>query len=629
MHLPVSIRIGEYYDDALYWGNAYQIMNGHWLGTYTQMTLAKGSGFPLFLVANSVLGIPVTLSISLLYLFACGLITNTLRDLGLNKYLVLIIFVVILFHPELLPTIIIRDTIYPALSLIILSGMIKLVLAPLPQDRQLARVVPYGLVFGFFWLTREDGIWIVPGLLFLLFIKILQLKNQHLPIKDIFYRFTCFSLAATAFVSLIALINYHNYGKFEVVDFKGTAFSQAVKSLNSVDVGEDLPYLPVSRDKRREIYKVSPSFLQLKDYLEDNAKARESSSCIYFSWTCGDIAGAWFVWVLRDAVASIGYYDSPMRAAQFYNNITKEIEVACDIGIIKCKMNNLIPLMPNITLTQLEAFPEKTVDALKLAMVQLPVRTVDGSSMEPLDQLQKARHFLGNPRTMLAPSEQSKQITKLSGWIYPTNPTNRDWIVLNCLMNGTKIKREIARVSSPDIAKGFKNPNANYQRFSISVSGNEDCSISTESLPSEILPINALLEKQGTGINIGKNGTLHLHIEHIFQPDDYSANYLPLKIKNSLANLYKLIIPVIVLLGTLTYIIYLIFTVVRRTPITDIFIVSTMMWCLFFSRIALLILVDISSFPAINWLYMAAAFPILCLASFLSLQLMFVSKIKS
>jgi hypothetical protein len=130
MHLPVSIYTIADYDDALFWGNAYQIVKGHWLGPYTQMTLAKGPGFPLFLAANAVLGIPVTLLIALLYLFACGLIANTLRGLGLNRYLVLSIFVVILFHPALFPLRIIRDNIYPALSLIIISGVIRLVFAP-------------------------------------------------------------------------------------------------------------------------------------------------------------------------------------------------------------------------------------------------------------------------------------------------------------------------------------------------------------------------------------------------------------------------------------------------------------------------------------------------------------------
>ncbi|MFZ2397429.1 MAG: hypothetical protein WAW31_01950 [Smithella sp.] len=612
MHLPVSIYTGAGHDDALFWQNAYHIVSGKWLDAYNQMTLAKGPGFPLFLAANAVLGIPVTLLIALLYLFACSLIANTLRDLGLNKYLVLTIFVVILFHPELFPTRIIRDNIYPALSLIIISGVIRLVFAPLQKDQRLVSVVPYGLVFGFFWVTREEGIWIVPGLLLLLFIKVLQLKKQNLPFADVFYRFAWFLSVAAIFVGLIASINYHNYGKFEVVDFKGKAFSHVLKSLNSVDVGHDLPNLPVSFNKRQEIYKISPSFSQLKDYLEDKGKGWTSHGCKFYPWTCGDYAGGWFMWALRDAVADKGYYKNPVIAAEFYKSITRDIEKACSNGFIKCKTNP-VPFMPNITMMQLKKIPQKIVQTLKLAMVQLPVPATGGPSLDPLDQLQKARFFLGRPLTTLALSEQK---TELRGWFYSANC---DWIAMDCLVDGKKIRREVQRLNSPDIADHFKNPNANFQRFSISVSGDEDCSISTYSSALNNFQIKSLLEKQKTELSLGRNGTLYF--DEISQTKDYSRQKIFLDIKNSLANLYKLIIPVLVLLGVFAYFFYLISTCIKKVPITDIFVASTMMWCLFFSRILLLVLVDISSFPAINDLYMSAAFPILCLAAFLSLQL--------
>jgi hypothetical protein len=621
MNLPVSIYTGAVHDDALFWGHAYQIVKGDWLGAYSKMTLAKGPGFPLFLAANAVLGIPITLLIALLYLLACALIANTLRELGLSRYLVLIIFVVILFHPALFPIRIIRDNIYPALSLIIIAGVIRLVFAPSPQDQRLVNAVPYGLVFGFFWITREEGIWIMPGLFVLLFLKALQLKKQNLPIKGVFYRFACFSLIATLFVSLIALINYQKYGKFEVVDFKGKAYSQAVKSLNSVDIGPDLPYVPVSLAKRQEIYKVSPTFSQLKDYFEDKGKGWTKFGCAIYPTTCGDYAGGWFAWALRDAVAGKGYYDSPVRAAEFYNNITKEIETACDVDVIKCKANP-VPLMPNITMTQLKELPVKIIEALKLAMIQFPLQDTGGPSREPLDQLQRVRLILRSPLTTPAPSEQR---IELNGWYYSTN---RDWIGLNCSMNGTKIKRHVDRISSPDIAEHFKDPNANFQRFSISVPGNEDCGISTDASPSINFPITALLEKQKSGFKVGENGTLF--VDQILQTKNYSKMQdLALKFKNLLANLYKSIIPILVLSGAFAYLVYLIFIFSRRAPISDIFIISTMMWCLFFSRIVLLVLIDISSFPAINSLYMSAAFPILCLAALLSLQLFFGKKIKS
>jgi hypothetical protein len=623
MHLPVSLRTGSIHDDALYWGNAHQIVKGHWLGEYGQMTLAKGPGFPLFLAINAILGIPVTLSVALLYLFSCLLITNTLYKTGLNKYLVLTIFIVILLHPEVFPTIIIRDNIYPALSLIMISGVIQFLFAPPEQEFKLSRILPYGLVLGLFWITREEGIWIVPGLLCLLFLKALQLKKQNAAIKSIFYRFAYFLLIATLFVSLIASINYFKYGKFEVVDFKGQAFSQALKSLNSVDVGEDIAYLPVSSAKRQAIYKVSPSFSQLKDFFEYKGNMWAAFGCPIYPQTCGDYAGGWFMWALRDAVALQGYYKNSMLAAEFYNNISKEIETACDIGTIKCKTNP-VPFMPNITMAQLTQLPEKINQALKLVMVQLPLSPVmySGYSGEPLEQLQKVRRFLGNPRTTLALSEQT---TELTGWYYSVNPN--EWIVLNCsAVNKTKISRGVQRINSPDIAEKFQNPNANLQRFVISVPTNEDCSISVDILPSSNISVKALLEKQKTDISLGNNGILY--IDNIVQINDNIEHYLPLKLKNLLAHLYKLIIPILVLLGAVTYFIYLILTLIGKIAITDTFIVTTTIWCLLFTRIFLLVLVDISSFPAINNLYMLVAFPLLCIAAFLSLQLIVVNSTK-
>jgi hypothetical protein len=612
MHLPVSIYTGAIHDDALYWSNARLILGGHWLGDYSQMTLAKGAGFPLFLAINGLIGIPITLSIALFYLFACGLLAKTLRALDVNKYIVLILFFSILLHPALFPTHITRDNIYPALSLIILSEVIRLILMPQQQGQQLKRIITYGLAFGFFWITREEGIWIIPALLCVFLLKLLQLKQQKQAIKIFSYRFFVFLLSAIVFISFIGLTNYYKYGKFEVVDFKGAAYSQVLKSLNSVDVGQDLPYMPVSFAKRQAIYKISPSFAQLKDYLEDKTNIEATTDCALYSWACGDYAGEYFVWALRDAVANKGYYQTPVRAAEFYNNITKEIETACDNGIVKCKTNPL-PFMPNITLAQWQTVPEKISDAIKLAMVQLPIAATGGASQEPLDQLQRIRLFLGNPSTIFAPVEQR---TMLSGWFY--SPT-RDWIALNCSINGAVIKKEIDRIDSPDIAEKFKN--SNRQGFSIDVSDYDNCSITLENTPSTTVPIISLLEKPDNTLSLGNDGKLHIDL--ISQSYIFNGKYAPSKLKKLLAKLYKLAMPVLVILGILAYFIKLIIIIIKKEVITDIFIISTMTWCLFISRIFIIALMDISYFPAINVCYMSVAFPILCAAALLSLQLIF------
>src|SRR5690606_21676968 len=162
MNVPVSIYTLAGHDDALFMQNAYKILKGEWLGdAYTQMTLAKGPGYSLFLAVNAVIGIPITLSIALFYAFSCWLLSNTLIRLGLPAFVGLVLFTLMLFHPEILPTRIIRDNIYPGLSLIVFAAIIDLFLL---NQRRWFILFLYGGAIALFWLTREEGIWIIPAL---------------------------------------------------------------------------------------------------------------------------------------------------------------------------------------------------------------------------------------------------------------------------------------------------------------------------------------------------------------------------------------------------------------------------------------------------------------------------------
>ena len=112
LHLPVGILVGAMHDDALFWKNAQQIVGGNWLGqTYNQYILAKGAGYPLVEAVNYIVGLPITLTLGLVYLLTCFLIKDTLEKLNFNRYLVLIIFLLALYHPQIFPVRIIRDNI--------------------------------------------------------------------------------------------------------------------------------------------------------------------------------------------------------------------------------------------------------------------------------------------------------------------------------------------------------------------------------------------------------------------------------------------------------------------------------------------------------------------------------------
>jgi hypothetical protein len=192
-----------------------------------------------------------------------------------------------------------------------------------------SKMLFYGLIFGIFWCTREEGIWIIPSfLIILLSHAFLIYKNR--PLFKIYLKsFSIFIFCAMAFIWLICTINYLKYGVFQVVDFKGNEYSKALSNIYGVSVGEEKPFLAVPLVKRELLYSVSPAFGELRSYFENEGLGWTAHGCSWYPDTCGDYATGWFNWALRSAVASKGYYKSADAANNYYKRLNDEIERAC------------------------------------------------------------------------------------------------------------------------------------------------------------------------------------------------------------------------------------------------------------------------------------------------------------
>lgn len=614
MHFPISIIAHNIHDDALYMSIGQHLSNGEWLGPYNQMTLAKGSGYPIFLAINKLIGIPITLSIAILHLASCWLIAISMKKLSIGTPLIFATYSIIVFHPTLLPLRILRENIYPSLTIMIVAGATILITTPYKKNEK--QYLPFfGIVLGFFWITREEGVWIIPGLSFLLLSKLYQLKHAHLPIKKFAQQIATFLTFACIPVLIVSFMNMYKYGKFENVEFKSTEFSKAVESLNSVQVGKRIPYIPVSREKRMAIYAISPSFNQLQDYFETNGTFWTKFGCQIYPQTCGDYAGGWFVWALRDAVAELGYYENPKKAAAFYQKITDEITAGCKKGLISCS-SNPIPYMPLASMTQLKELPEKFIKAIKMLLLQADVPYLDGPSAGNLFQLHSLRFFLGNPKTT---SSQNESIRQLSGWYYSPN---KDWIDLVCAPAGGEVIRSIPRQASQDIAKGFNDQSADRQRFSFTVAKDQNCKISSPTIKSQALGVE-IPSQNNRSFQIGDGS---LHFDSIMDSEDTTTFTRVLRFQKWLVTAYRLTIPTLAIVGALGYLFGIVRLVLGISGFSNLGLMATALWILLLSRIFLIILVDLSSFPAINTTYLSPAFPLLCLASTISIALFWEKK---
>ena len=156
-------------DDQLFIHQATSILQGDWLGNYNYLTLFKGPFYPLFIACIALTGIPLLTAQQLLYAAACLAVCLALVPLIRHKVFLVLLLAILLFNPmsvtNTVATRVLREGIYPALTLLSLAGAIGLVLRlEKPLKHRLIWMLLTGFALSAFWLTREERIWILPVL---------------------------------------------------------------------------------------------------------------------------------------------------------------------------------------------------------------------------------------------------------------------------------------------------------------------------------------------------------------------------------------------------------------------------------------------------------------------------------
>jgi hypothetical protein len=362
------------FDDEMFIRLARSLKAGAWLGPYDKFTLAKGMFYPLFICVASFATIPLKVAEQALYLAASALTAGLVRRRLGNNHLALVLFAVLAFNPVLWTVDlarVIREGLYVSLSLAVVALSVVISFPTEEQEREqekdrhgrkILHGIGFGSIAGAFWLTREEGVWLLPAVAFVFAIAgIGILRRDWIPKSEsgIFQRRSShfkaiampFGVALIAFLAtdgLVAGMNYRHYGVFETNEFKAKSFLRAYGALMRIRHDAWRRYIPFPKDARRHAYSVSPAARELAPFLDGTlGEEWRKETCKHVKITpCSEVSGGWFMWEFRDAVALAGQYGSAEEVLHFYDTLADEIDAACADGKIDCLFPRATMLPP-------------------------------------------------------------------------------------------------------------------------------------------------------------------------------------------------------------------------------------------------------------------------------------------
>ena len=419
---PVMIHMGQGYDDALFIRLGRNIASGQWLGPYNEVTLFKGPMYPVFLAGFSLTGIPFNIAQHCIYFFACLYLANVISRSCNSSTIGIVFFVIALCCPTYYSiTRVIREPLYTALTLFLVGCWIDLFLLGRPNQHRVVFSACVGVLFTVYYLTREEGIWILPSLAIIALGSLAVLDPAASTISTRSWRLCSRLLVVALFASLtaggIGLLNRAFYGRFVIIEMSDADFQKAMAALQRVGAPYERPYLPLPREARQLLYAESPLFATLKSVLDPSESENpwNNGVCRILPSTCGDIGGGWFMWALRDAAGKVGMHETPQKAAVFYRTLASEVGSVCETARLGCAPW-LPALLPAIPSSQWEKLPGAFLKAVSLPLFWPPrspiPRRLPVSDLASPDG-PEALEFLNRPYHVLADTDAPPQTKAL------------------------------------------------------------------------------------------------------------------------------------------------------------------------------------------------------------------------
>ncbi len=266
------------FDDALFVRQARFLGAGMWLGPYDNLTLAKGMFYPLFILASFVAGISLSMAEQVVYLGVSALTGRMVLRMSASRRLAFAVFVVLALNPVVWNwemDRVIREGLYISLSLAVVSLALAVGFPALRTGRPwrpLVLGVSLGLVLAAFWLTREEGPWILPALAVVVVASLISawwlpplwsMQGLRGSLRRVALPLAAAGLTFELAIGAVCTLNYIHYRLFITNEFKSAPFLRAYGALSRIKHDEWHRYVVFPEDARERAYSASPAAREL------------------------------------------------------------------------------------------------------------------------------------------------------------------------------------------------------------------------------------------------------------------------------------------------------------------------------------------------------------------------------
>lgn len=337
LRVPLDVMANTPHDDQLLLTHAQSILEGNWLGTYSNTTLVKGISFPLFVALCNWLCIPYLLGLAFLYIGSILLFLQAIRPFSAGPYAKAAIYLFLLYGPSMLSKLTSQRPYNIALipsTVLLVTGCFTGLFLRRDQSvkKMLVWAIGAGASLSFFWYTREDSLWLAPFACGAAAIGIVCIFRTSLTFSAKLRKTVCLVLPFLVLLCsglAICGINQYYYHTFTTNERTHTSFAQVLSDLVQLDTPQVREDVWVSREAMEKAMECSPTLASIRTSIDE----------VYQSgWAAGgEISGDIIAWALRDAVANAGYFTDGSASRQFFTDVHQELTAAYQDGRLEKK----------------------------------------------------------------------------------------------------------------------------------------------------------------------------------------------------------------------------------------------------------------------------------------------------